>query len=346
MRMFFRRLHQYVRYRPKSWWRTMIAQLSFSVGRTRVPVMPTYLDSEPTNHCNQRCPGCATGDGTISRPRGMMKTETFQKVIEDLGRSLNFTDLYCLGESFLNKSIYDFIDQAKQEGIFVNIDTNGILIDAEKLLDSELDLVNFHISGTTQEIHDKYRRGGDLVNILGNVRKLLEARRKRSYSRTRIRLGMIVFKQNEHQIKDFFAIGRELKVDESYLIEGKVPNANLDDMQSMLTTIEELQVYEQEELQKGILRRINKSKCSWPWHGTSISWNGDVHPCCHDYYDDHMLGNIFEKSFTDIWNGDELQRFRQRLLDGDDIPMCRECPGYGVGKAIEKLTGTASGSGR
>ena len=157
---------------------------------------------------------------------------------------------------------------------------------------------------------------------------------------------MIVFKQNEHQIKDFFAIGRELKVDESYLIEGKVPNGNLDDMQSMLTTIEELQVYEQEELQKGILRRINKSKCSWPWHGTSISWNGDVHPCCHDYYDDHMLGNIFEKSFTDIWNGDELQRFRQRLLDGDDIPMCRECPGYGVGKAIEKLTGTASGSGR
>ena len=338
MAHFSRRFYQYVRYRPKSWWRTLIAQMGFFLSRTHVPVLPTFLDAEPTNHCNQKCPGCATGDGTLSRPVGTMKIDTFDKIIEDLGGSLNFTDLYCLGEPFLSKNIYRFITQAKERGIYANIDTNGILIDAEKLLDTGLDLVNFHISGTTQDIHEAYRRGGDLVNILDNVRKLVAARAARGDHRTRIRLGMIVFKQNEHQIDDFFELAKEINVDESYLIQGSIPNSNLDTMGSMLTTIQDLQVYEQEKLSKGILQRANRSKCSWPWHGTSISWNGDVHPCCHDYHDSHKLGNIHEEEFEAIWNGEKAKEFRQRLLDADDIPMCQECPGYGIGKAIEKLT--------
>jgi len=342
---FSHRLYQYVRYRPKSWWRVLIAQIIFSFGRTRVPVSPTLLDAEPTNHCNQKCPGCATGDGTLSRPTGMMKSDTFDKILEDLGGSINFTDLYCMGEPFLSKNIYRFIAVAKERGIFVNIDTNGILIDPDKLLDAGLDLVNFHISGTTQEIHEEYRVGGDLENILGNVRKLVEARGQRQDSVTKIRLGMIVFKQNEHQIQEFFAIAKELQVDESYLIEGSIPNSNLDAMQGMLTTIEELQVYEQATLTKGSLRRVNRSKCSWPWHGTSISWNGDVHPCCHDYHDQHKLGNIFEEKFAEIWNGRPAQEFRQRLLDADDIPMCRQCPGYGIGRSVEKLTDSPTEEG-
>lgn len=338
MKLLFIRLSQYLFYRPKSWWRTLIAQLSFFLGKTRVPVLPTYLDAEPTNHCNQKCPGCATGDGTLSRPRGMMKPEVFQKVMDDVGRSINFTDLYCMGESFLNKNLYQFIAMAKEKGIFAKIDTNGIIVDAEKLLASNLDQINFHISGTTQEIHDRYRRGGDLENILGNVRKLVEARKKYPQSKLQIRLGMIVFKQNEHQTEDFFTLARQLEVDEAYLIEGKIPNSNLDAMKEMLTNIEGLKVYDEELLEKGILRRKNRSKCSWPWHGTSISWNGDVHPCCHDYYNEHKMGNIFEQDFEEIWNGEKLQLFRQHLLDGDDIPMCRECPGYGVGVAIHNLT--------
>lgn len=338
MGAFSHRLYQYLRHRPKSWWRTLVAQLGFTLGRTYVPVLPTYLDAEPTNHCNQKCPGCATGDDTISRPVGMMKVDTFDRIIADLGGALNFTDLYCMGEPFLSKNIYRFIAQAQERGIYSNIDTNGILIDPEKLLDSGLDLVNFHISGTTQDIHNEYRRGGDLENILGNVRSLVQARKARGGSRTQIRMGMIVFKQNEHQIQDFFAIAKDLEVDDAYLIEGKIPNSNLEAMQGMLTTIEELQVYDQEQLDKGILRRVNKSKCSWPWHGTSISWNGDVHPCCHDHFDENKLGNIFEEDFGAIWNGDKAREFRQRLLDDDDIKMCRECPGYGIGKAVDKLT--------
>ncbi|MEW6753615.1 MAG: radical SAM/SPASM domain-containing protein [Candidatus Latescibacterota bacterium] len=340
MGLFLRRLRQYLWHRPKSWWRVLAAQLAFALRRTRVPVRPTLLDAEPTNHCNQRCPGCATGDGTLGRPRGTMRPEVFVRVMEAVGGSAAYTDLYCMGESFLNKHIHDYVRQASEHGIFTRIDTNGILVDPDGILNSGLDQVNFHISGTTQEVHDQYRRGGNLEQIKANVRKLVGARRHWPGSSLQIRLGMIVFRQNEHQIQDFYALARALAVDEAYLIEGTVPNANLATMGGMLTQIEDLNVYQVAPLGQGELVRKRKARCSWPWHGTSISWNGDVHPCCHDYYDEHKVGNVLEEDFARIWNGEKLRAFRRRLLEGDDIPMCRQCPGYGVGVAADNLTRT------
>ena len=63
-----------------------------------------------------------------------------------------------------------------------------------------------------------------------------------------------------------------------------------------------------------------------------------MHPCCHDYHDDHKVGNILERDFESIWNGKEMRDFRKKLLSDEDIPMCRDCPGYGVGKAVTTLT--------
>lgn len=338
--LFFYRSFQFLFHRPKSWWRTFVAQLVFVTRRTRVPVLPTQLDAEPTNLCNQRCPGCATGDGTISRPRGMMEPEVFGKIMDAVGRAINFSVLYCMGESFLNKNIYKIISMARKNKILSVIDSNGTVSDAEKLVNSGLDYLNIHISGTTQEIHDTYRKRGKLSDILANVRTLVAERKKNPDCRTAIRLGLLVFQQNEHQVDDFFALAKELEVDEAYLIKGTAGPSqanNFDKMENMLTQVEEMNVYDEDAFAKGQLVRKKSAKCSWPWHGTSISWNGDVHPCCHDYFDENKVGNILEEDFDEIWNGEKLRAFRQRLLDGDDIKMCRDCPGYGVGKAVTTL---------
>lgn len=346
VKLFCLRLYQYLRYRPKSWWRSLVAQMSFAIGSTHVPVGPTLLDSEPTNFCNQKCPGCATGDGSIERPRGTMKPPVFSKLMEAMGKSVNFSYLYCLGESFLNKNIYSYISSAKEKKIYTVIDTNGTIMDVQKVLASGLDQLNFHISGTTQEIHDMYRKGGKLADIISNIRKLTEARKLMPESKTSIRFGMIVFRQNEHQIDEFFALAKDLEVDEAYLIEGKVANSNLKVMEDMLTQIEDLQVYDEQMLKQGVLKRKNKSKCSFPWHGVAVAWNGDVHPCCHDYYGQHKIGNIMEEDFDKIWNSKKIQNFRRQLLENEDIPMCRECPGYGIGAAVTNLTRTPPAKGK
>ena len=68
-----------------------------------------------------------------------MKSDTFDKILEDLGGSINFTDLYCMGEPFLSKNIYRFIAVAKERGIFVNIDTNVNEVDIDKKVKVNID---------------------------------------------------------------------------------------------------------------------------------------------------------------------------------------------------------------
>ena len=92
-------------YRPYSWQRILANQATYEMGSTWVPTLPTYLQIEATNHCDQRCPFCATGNGTLSRPQGMMSFDFFKQIMDDFGKHANHIDLYMQGESFLNKSI-------------------------------------------------------------------------------------------------------------------------------------------------------------------------------------------------------------------------------------------------
>lgn len=65
-----------------------------------------------------------------------------------------------------------------------------------------------------------------------------------------------------------------------------------------------------------------KSICVLPWTRPFISWDGSVSPCC--VHLDKKLGNIFKRSFIEIWNGDKYVNFRKKLLAGKE-DFCRNC---------------------
>ena len=59
--------------------------------------------------------------------------------------------------------------------------------------------------------------------------------------------------------------------------------------------------------------------------------NGNVYPCCRGT-DDHLkMGNVFEQSFEEIWNGPEYQKLRQEFLSGDLREGCKRCTLSGTG---------------
>ncbi|MDR1955614.1 MAG: radical SAM protein [Treponema sp.] len=68
-----------------------------------------------------------------------------------------------------------------------------------------------------------------------------------------------------------------------------------------------------------------RNHCIVPWCQTNINYNGDVHFCAD--YPDHILGNIKEQSFKEIYNGDRANRFRKTLHDceGGMFPGCLRC---------------------
>jgi len=67
--------------------------------------------------------------------------------------------------------------------------------------------------------------------------------------------------------------------------------------------------------------------CQRLWTGMNIHSNGNVVPCCIDYNDEYVLGNVTEQSAEEVWNSLEFAKFRKLHTEGrwNEIPMCRRC---------------------
>ena len=322
-----RRTYELLHHRPYSWQRILLNQMARELGATRVPCFPSYLEIEPTNYCDQRCPFCETGKGSLQRSRGMMSLNTLQRIMDEFGKYANFIDLYMMGEPFLNPEIYDMIRYVKRWPVTVKIDTNGMAVDPVKTVASGLDEIWFQLGGIDQNTHTVYRRGGNLDKAFQNIRTLVAERKRRNDYRTVVKMGLIVMKHNEHQWNDFVKLARRLGVDGVVEVAGGVRTA--EEASKYLPENSRLRKYDEEDLKHGILRRAQQGHCRYAWNAVLISWDGSVHACPKDHYNRYEVGNINEQSFAGIWNGPRMRWFRRMILEkGNCTPSCYYCPGY------------------
>jgi len=62
--------------------------------------------------------------------------------------------------------------------------------------------------------------------------------------------------------------------------------------------------------------------CIVPFRRLEIYSDGNVYPCCSEFIKEEVLtGSIKEQDYNEIWNGEKLNDFRQKILKGD-FSMC------------------------
>jgi len=64
-------------------------------------------------------------------------------------------------------------------------------------------------------------------------------------------------------------------------------------------------------------------RCPIPWNVIDITADGDVAPC-HVFYD-LVMGNLHERSFEDIWNGERYRSFRGYMERHGLMSICPGC---------------------
>ncbi len=69
---------------------------------------------------------------------------------------------------------------------------------------------------------------------------------------------------------------------------------------------------------------VGYHECKSIYHVVEVSPDGSVTPCRD--YQDYKVGNINEKPFYDIWNGEEYKKFRTEMEKGL-MPVCTRCCG-------------------
>jgi len=65
--------------------------------------------------------------------------------------------------------------------------------------------------------------------------------------------------------------------------------------------------------------------CYIPWFVMEILSNGDAIPLTRCF--NLKLGNIYENSISEIWNGESYRKLRKELIKNKRFPVCTRCRG-------------------
>ena len=288
--------------------------------------MPVSISVEPTTSCNLSCPECPAGRKDFPRPRGEISLEEFQNVIDQLKSHLMYLMLYFQGEPLLNPEFFDMVSYAGQNKVYTATSTNGHYLDddnAKQLVRSGLDRLIISLDGTDQDTYEQYRRGGDIQRVLSGIRNVVKWKKELRSSRPFLIIQFLVFKHNEHQIKDIKKLTKELGV-RLELKTAQVYDHENDTL--MIPENSKFSRYKRGGDGKWALKKPIRNRCSRMWDGAVITWDGRVVPCCFDKNAVHQLGKLDHLSFKDIWEGEAYKDFRKQILtDRSKIDICRNC---------------------
>ena len=276
-----------------SWNKHRIQRKYMSWNKHRIKIQ---LDT--TTHCNAKCPMCHRTD-----PKGLDRVDWLpltQWTLDDFKKAFNPDDLKLIahfsftptwGDAMMSNHTKGMIEYIFKHNSLcsVSIDTNGSIRDEDWWWEFGLIskggkynlIVKFDVDGTTQEMHEKYRQGTDLQKVLNNMRAFAETKSK-AYVQT------IVFKHNQLYLSDIEKLIKEYGASQhihvySDRFDRGIDTFDFTDTNGNIQTLEKADLPIDNENYKNKVAKINENiKCSWgELNEISISFDGQVHPCCY-----------------------------------------------------------------
>lgn len=325
--------------------------------------LPAYVQMEPVGQCNLRCKMCSIQfreDGPPFGPLAFMEFDAFTAMVDEF-EGVEDLHLQGLGEPMMHPRFFDMVEYAVAKGIRVSTNSNFTLLNArraERCVRSGLHKLHVSIDGATPETYELIRVRAHFDRVMRNLQLFAEAR-ERTGAGPSIRMIVVAMRLNLHEFPDLVRLAHRWGIyevfvqhlchdfGESTLPQRYRPMREFVQEQTLLEedparvdyyftaareAAEELGV--ELRLPRVVVRSHppgtpGRKRCSWPWDGAYISYQGYAMPCCMVSTPDRMnFGNMAEQGVEAIWSNEEFERFRAQL-DSDDPPeICRTCAIY------------------
>lgn len=276
---------------------------------------------EITSVCNLACSFCPP----TARAKGLIKVEQFNKILDEIRPHTKYIYLHVKGEPLLHPRIDQLLDAAHEKGFKVNITTNGTLIkkNREKILGKPaLRQINFSLHSFDghegSENREKY-----LEDILDFVRDSKDYNTIISYRLWNLQKDHVTDIAARRNRETLEILENEYNLD--YRIEEKVqPGKGVKIANNIyLNQDHEFKwpsLLEPEDEGKGFCHALRSQ--------AAILVDGTVVPCCLDGEGVINLGNVNEKSFTDIVQGERANNIVDGFSRREAVEeLCRKC-GY------------------
>ena len=304
-------------------------KLSYRSGDVDPQTFPIRAALQTTEYCNLNCVMCQIHSQRQRRELRSMKKTDFDIIVERLFPYLVEIHPTDIGEPLISEWFGYFCDKVVEYGILLDITTNGMLLDDEKIHKILPNLLDIKISfdGIKKETFERIRKNADFDRINKNIDNLLRIREK-EMSRGTVTLQMTLFNFNHTELLDIikFACGKGIDKVKAYHvfsysdeIDRYSPINDLDAFEetrvSAIRLAEELgialEISEPDNKESGIDGLIFQ-KCRLPWGECWIDCDGETLPC-HSH-GGVSFGNIRLADFRSVWNGDCARKQRASLI--------------------------------
>lgn len=289
--------------------------------------------------------------------------EKFEKLVNEVKKFKPRIGLTST-EPLLYSHLKEAIKIINGAGLESEVTTNGLLLPkmAEELCEAGLCTLNVSIDGP-EKIHDEIRGvKGIFKKAMTGIETILKQK-----NRPKIHISTTISPLNQkhlyetadvmdsigvdlHMFTHLNFVNKEMKDVHNALFKEKYPatetavsiiDPSKVDVNVLYQQIKEIvrdfskvtftpEIYSKEEIDifyKQPLKFLpNHRKCVSAWHTAEIAVDGRVFPTSRCF--NIKLGNIYEESFRDIWNGKRMREFRRDLINSRGaFPACSRCCG-------------------
>jgi radical SAM protein with 4Fe4S-binding SPASM domain len=295
---------------------------SDSISGVARPEFPLHIDFELLNACNYRCSFCPYSTAPNERPKGFnvagskaLDIRLIEKVLTEADGQLYAVELGYNTEPLLRSDIFDIIRMCKEFGVLdIRMSTNGSLLKqmpAEELINSGLTQLQVSIDATSHETYLVARQSENYEDVVSSLKAFIGIRNKLSSLLPRLKTSYVMTSENskhaslfKHQwngIADIIALQDLITYPEAGL---EVDSAGL-------------QPYDVNEY----------PGCYMPKVRLSIRSDGTVHPCCTVPGMTLKVGNIRDRTVSEIWNSYSARSIRDSHCDGswEKNKICFSC---------------------
>jgi len=307
-------------------------------------VYPIYLEVSPIGACNHRCTFCAVD--YIGYQTTRLDLDVFKVRLEEMGRLGVKSIMYAgEGEPLLHKGINEIVRSTKAAGIDVSFTTNATVLN-DAFIEQSLPLtswVKVSINAGTPETYAKIHqtKEKDFLTVVENLKKAIRFKRENNLDCT-IGAQSLLLPENAAEMEELAYLCRdEIGLDylvikpysqhcfsdthvydgidyDQYLQMGETLRAISNSSFNVVFRSNTMKKYMEPEENR--YKKCNATPFVWGY----VMADGAVYGCSAYLLDKRFeYGNLMEKSFQEIWQGDKREANFHYIRKELDIHECR-----------------------
>ncbi len=292
---------------------------------TVTPPIPSSLNIELNNTCNQKCFFCPYhGDYAKHKISPALMTIDFAKILLkkawEAGIGKKELGLYLAGEPLLYNGLEEVIQYAKKLGFsYIFLTSNGAFASLERmklLIDAGLNSIRFSVNAADKETYKRYH-GTDSFDVVKNNILSVGNYVQKNNIELSISISCVITKETngiQNDVREIFGEYVDEIIFLPVYLGRSVYDENLNKRYAMTDYFNSI---------------VDGSYiCPILFNTMYINARGEAVPCCEAYDSECSFAKLDESSnLEEIWNSKIYQRYRNIFIgeESDEGTICKNC---------------------